>query len=120
MDRVDPEASAGTIEYAGEQSAGTRDGLPVAWRADRLKPPSRSNRSVSGKRTHSASVEFMRAAISVAPALVKVRHRICEGSTPDSSSKRSTRDERTCVLPVPAEAESQTLSRGPTAFIWLP
>ena len=69
----------------------------------------------SGRRTHRARTSLTRTAISAAPALVKVRHRICEGSAPGSSNRRRTRAESTCVLPVPALAESQTLSRGSTA-----
>ena len=73
------------------------------------------NSWVSSSRTQRASTSLMRAAISVAPALVKVRHRIWSGRTPSSSSSRSTRAESTWVLPVPAEAESQTTSDGSTA-----
>ena len=47
----------------------------------------------------------MRLAISAAAALVKVRHRIDSGAAP-FSNRRSTRAVSTCVLPVPAEADS--------------
>ena len=53
----------------------------------------------------------MRLAISAAPALVKVRHRIAPGSTPPSS-RRSTRAVSTWVLPVPAEADSAACADG--------
>jgi len=61
----------------------------------------------AGIRTHAASRPLIRCAISAAPALVKVRHRIAPGSTPRNSS-RNTRAASTCVLPVPADADSQT------------
>ena len=53
----------------------------------------------------------MRLAISAAPALVKVRHRIASGRTP-ASSRRSTRAVSTWVLPVPAEADSAACADG--------
>src|SRR3954468_9257886 len=56
----------------------------------------------------------MRPAISAAPALVKVRQRMAEGSTPDSSS-RSTRAVSTWVLPVPAEADRAAWAAGEEA-----
>ena len=89
-------------------------GSPLAPMAIRSRA-----RRVSSMRTQLASTSFTRVAISAAPALVKVRHRICSGRTPGVSSRRSTRAESTCVLPVPAEAESHTLSRGSTARAWL-
>ena len=76
----------------------------------------RSAASASGRaRTQRASTALMRDAISAAPALVKVRHKICDGLTPSCSSSRKTRAESTWVLPVPAEADSQTTSCGSTA-----
>ena len=56
----------------------------------------------------------MRLAISAAPALVKVRHRIADGGVPRSSS-RSTRAVSTWVLPVPAEADSAAWTSGSDA-----
>ena len=53
----------------------------------------------------------MRLAISAAPALVKVRHRMCSGRTP-ASSRRSTRAVSTWVLPVPADADSAAWTVG--------
>ena len=53
----------------------------------------------------------MRFAISAAAALVKVRHRIDSGRAP-FSSRRSTRAVSTCVLPVPAEADSAAWTAG--------
>jgi hypothetical protein len=58
----------------------------------------------------------MRFAISAAAALVKVRHRIDSGLAPVSNS-RSTRAVKTCVLPVPAEAERAACARGSAASI---
>src|SRR3546814_19536651 len=60
------------------------------------------------------SRSWMRCAISAAPALVKVMHRIASGDTPSSIS-RSTRADSTCVLPVPADAPSQTWLSGSAA-----
>ena len=74
---------------------------------------------VSSSRTQRASTALTRSAISAAPALVKVRHRICPGATPGRSNSRRTRADRTCVLPVPADADSQTLRSGATACAWL-
>src|SRR3954469_12909006 len=59
----------------------------------------------------------MRSAISAAPALVKVRQRMFDASTP-ARSRRSTRAVRTCVLPVPAEADRAAWSRGLDARCW--
>jgi len=56
--------------------------------------------------TQAASRAWIRSAISAAPALVKVRQRIVSGRASVSNS-RSTRAVRTCVLPVPADADSQ-------------
>src|SRR5688572_28956451 len=61
----------------------------------------------------------MRFAISAAPALVNVRHRIDEGGVPRSSS-RSTRDVNTWVLPVPAEADSAAWTSGSEAAACAP
>ena len=61
----------------------------------------------------------MRCAISAAPALVKVSARIASGATPFSNS-RNTRAASTCVLPVPADADSQTCASGELAAAWLP
>src|SRR5687768_5681431 len=61
----------------------------------------------------------MRLAISAAAALVKVRHRIDEGGVPRRSS-RNTREVRTCVLPVPAEADSAAWTSGSDAEAWEP
>ncbi len=63
-------------------------------------------RSLSLSRTHLARRPPTRLAISAAAALVKVRQRIDSGRAP-LSSKRNTRAVRTCVLPVPADAESE-------------
>jgi hypothetical protein len=52
--------------------------------------------------------------ISAAPALVKVRHRIAPGSTPAQQQPEHARAS-TCVLPVPAEADSQTCASGSLA-----
>jgi len=52
-----------------------------------------------------------RIAISLAAALVKVRHSSRLGGVP-WSSRLSTRSVSTLVLPVPAEALTQTLSAG--------
>ena len=71
-------------------------------------------KSWSRIRTQVASRALMRLAISAAPALVKVRHRICSGRTPDSSS-RSTRAVSTCVLPLPADADSAAWTLGSDA-----
>jgi hypothetical protein len=49
-----------------------------------------------------------------AAALVKVRHRIFSGGTPESSS-RITRDTSTCVLPEPALAETKADALGSEA-----
>ena len=70
-------------------------------------------------RTQVASRALMRLAISAAPALVKVRQRMILGRTPDSSS-RSTRAVSTCVLPVPAEADSAAWTLGSDARAWSP
>ena len=67
--------------------------------------------ATSSNRTQDASRAPMRLAISAAPALVKVRHRIASGRTP-ASSKRSTRAVSTWVLPVPAEADSAACADG--------
>ena len=56
----------------------------------------------------------MRLAISAAPALVKVRHKMLSGRTPRSSS-RNTRAVRTWVLPVPADADSEAWADGSAA-----
>ena len=48
----------------------------------------------------------MRPAMLAAAALVKVRPRICAGGAPESRSL-STRWVKTCVLPLPALAETQ-------------
>ncbi len=72
------------------------------------------NKADFGMRTQAASRWLIRPAISAAPALVKVRHRIAPGSTPCSNS-RNTRAARTWVLPVPADADSQTCARGSLA-----
>lgn len=56
----------------------------------------------------------MRSAISDAPAFVKVRQRMFSGGTPPSN-RRNTRAVRTCVLPVPADADSQTCTSGAAA-----
>ena len=82
--------------------------------------PSSTPSSPASSRTQRASTALIRLAISAAPDLVNVRHRICDGSTPGVSSSRRTRADRTCVLPVPADADSQTLSAGSAAPSWFP
>ena len=61
----------------------------------------------SGSVAQSASRWLSRLAISAAAARVKVRHRMRAGSVPSSISP-SSRSVRTLVLPVPAEAATQT------------
>src|SRR5690242_7277289 len=56
----------------------------------------------------------MRIDISAAAALVKVRQRIRDGWVP-ASIRRSTRSVSTLVLPVPAEAPTQTEHSGSLA-----
>src|SRR3954447_8027315 len=56
----------------------------------------------------------MRIDISAAAALVKVRHRMRDGWGP-ASIRRSTRSVSTLVLPVPAEAPTQTEHSGSDA-----
>ena len=63
--------------------------------------------SSSACAAHFCSCSAMRLAISAAAALVKVRQRMRAGGVP-SSSRRSTRSVSTLVLPVPAEAATQT------------
>ena len=70
---------------------------------------------VGSIRTQRARICPIRVTISAAPALVNVRHKTLSGRAPGSSSKRNTREVSTWVLPVPAEADSQTLSAGATA-----
>ena len=72
-----------------------------------------------GSRTHWANRSPIRLAISDAPDLVKVRHRIAPGLTPCSNS-RSTRAVSTCVLPVPADADSAACADGSAARAWSP
>src|SRR6185312_10199178 len=60
----------------------------------------------------------MRLAISAAAALVKVRQSSFCGAVPSSSSD-NTRSVSTLVLPVPAEASTQTLTAGSAARCWL-
>ena len=52
-----------------------------------------------------------------AAALVKGRHRMRDGGTPESS-RRSTRCARTCVLPDPAMADTQADRPGSEARRW--
>ena len=56
----------------------------------------------------------MRAAISAAPVLVKVRHKIFSGRAPSNNSL-AMRSTSTRVLPVPALADTQTLRPGSAA-----
>ena len=60
---------------------------------------------------------WTRATISAAAALVKVRQSSWRGSLP-ASSRRSTRSASTRVLPVPAEAVTQTEQVGSAARRW--
>ena len=75
--------------------------------------PPRASAS-SGAVAQAASRSSMRAVISAAAALVKVRQRMPSGSVPPSSS-RSTRSDSTRVLPVPALAVTQTEDAGSAA-----
>ena len=102
VDGLDLQA-AGAVEHFGEQLP--RALAAFAGRCARRGERGRFRSSLSLSRTQAASRAPMRFAISAAPALVKVRQRIDSGRAPCSSS-RSTRAVRTCVLPVPAEADS--------------
>ena len=117
VDRLDAHAPARRIEHPREQRPRAllhRRRRPLAERVQVLRPaPSR------GIRTQAASRSLIRCAISAAPALVKVRHRIAAGSTPRSNS-RNTRAASTCVLPVPADADSQTCESGSLAAACAP
>ena len=68
----------------------------------------------SSRLVQSESVLKMRLAMLAAAALVKVRPRICAGGAPPSRS-RSTRWVRTCVLPLPALADTQAEADGSEA-----
>ena len=78
------------------------------------QPASLSSAAVA----QSASRSDRRFDISAAAALVKVRQRIFAGGVPASISD-STRSVSTLVLPVPAEAATQTLASGSAAWRWL-
>ncbi len=75
----------------------------------------RSSRRSSRSVAHWASVLLMRIDISAAAALVKVRQRMRDGWVP-ASIRRSTRSVSTLVLPVPAEAPTQTEHSGSLAL----
>ena len=134
LDRLEPRVDPGLGGEAGEQGLGEAvdrlDAQPPgvsSTRANKRRArcsaggsfasPS-ANRSwrsaTSGIRTQAASRAAMRLAISAAPALVKVRHRIAPGST-CPSSRRSTRAVSTWVLPVPAEADKAACATGSEA-----
>ena len=108
MDGLDAQA-AGRFEHLGEQP-------PRALRrvTGSLRSPS-ANRSffevASFIRTQPRAVRRCGWPSPPPPALVKVRQRIVSGRAPDSSS-RSTRPVSTCVLPVPADADSAAWTRG--------
>ena len=103
VDGLDAQAAAGRIEHLGEQAAGA-----LARRRAHCPRPARTSswREPHRRQPHPVRQPLAdRLAISAAPALVKVRHRIDEGGVP-RSSRRSTREVSTWVLPVPAEADS--------------
>ena len=92
VDGIDAQPAAGAIEHAGKQGARAllrirAKSAPIAF--------SSSASAVGSSRTQPASLSLIRAAISVAPALVNVRQRICEGSTSGRSSNRNTREDST-------------------------
>ena len=74
-----------------------------------------ASRPASSHRTHRVSRSKIRPCISAAAALVKVRHSNRSGAAP-VSSRRRTRAVSTCVLPVPADADTQALSQGLAAI----
>jgi hypothetical protein len=112
VDRLNAQSAACRLQHAGEELARARARIsgvissPSAFRSSASAGPSIC--------TQAARRAWIRSAISVAPALVKVRQRICSGSTPPSS-RRNTRAVNTWVLPVPADAESQTCASGAEA-----
>ncbi len=116
VDGLDAQA-AGRVEHLGEQPARALHGRRVVGLAE--IDTGRCARSWSRIRTQLASRVLMRLAISAAPALVKVRHSRCSGRTP-ASSRRSTRAVSTCVLPVPADADSAAWTSGSDASAWSP
>ena len=74
-------------------------------------------RSRSSAIAHLPSISNSRRCISAAAALVKVRHRILEGSA-SSKSRRATRSVSTRVFPEPAFADTQTEQAGRAALRW--
>ncbi len=84
VDGLDAQAAAGRVENASEQSA--RAPRRICGRRARPVPSGRSQATSSLARTQRASREWMRSAISAAPALVKVRQRI-EADRPQAAAE---------------------------------
>ena len=123
-------AAAATGRRRGWSGFSGRRGRRARWRRDaapgRVSPATAARRSVRSalRPASSSSATVQRAssleilsAISAAAARVNVRQRMRSGAVPPSN-RRSTRSVSTLVLPVPAEAPTQTEAAGSDALCW--